>query len=193
MPTQDREPAPQKGDVTRILQNWSNASDAARGEVVSAMYDELRKNAQNHLRNEHRMEELQPTLLVHEAYLRLVKASNVDISGRTHFLGLAGRIMRQILVDEARRFSAGKRDRALQTRLTGEHAGNTPELVDILELSELLDGLEEVDPMYVQIFESRAFAGMTFEECAEALDISVSSVKRKWKIALAWLKEQEQA
>ena len=193
MPTQDEGPAPNEGEVTRILQNWSNASAAARGEVVSAMYDELRNSAQRQLRNEHRMDELQPTLLVHEAYLRLVKASNVDISGRTHFLGLAGRIMRQILVDEARRFSAGKRDRALQTRLTGEHAGNMPEMVDILELSELLDGLEEVDPLYVKIFESRAFAGMTFEECAEALDISVSSVKRKWKIALAWLKEQEQA
>jgi len=62
---------------------------------------------------------------------------------------------------------------------------------DIIELNDLLDGLEEVDPQYVKIFEARAFAGMTFTECADALDISVSSVKRKWKIALAWLKEQE--
>lgn len=177
-------------DVTEILKNWAEASEAARGEVVSAMYEELRNNAQNHLRKEHRMNELQPTLLVHEAYLRLMKASNVDISGRTHFLGLAGRIMRQILVDEARRFNAGKRDRALQTRLTGEHESDAPAVHDIIELSELLDGLEEVDPLYVQIFEARAFAGMTFEECATALDMSVSSVKRKWKIAAAWLEEQ---
>jgi RNA polymerase sigma factor (TIGR02999 family) len=136
------------------------------------------------------MDELQPTLLVHEAYLRLVKASNVDLQGRTHFLGLAGRVMRQILVDEARRFNAGKRDRALQTRLTGDHENGEPAVHDIIELSELLDGLEQVDPLYVQIFEARAFAGMTFEECSETLEISVSSVKRKWKITLAWLKEQ---
>lgn len=183
-------PSKPSTDVTQILQNWSSASDAARGEVVGAMYEELRKNAQNHLRHENRMEELQPTLLVNEAYLRLVKASNVDLAGRTHFLGLAGRIMRQILVDEARRFSAGKRDRALQTRLTGEHENAAPAVHDIIELSDLLDGLEKVDPLYVQIFEARAFAGMTFEECAETLKISVSSVKRKWKIAIAWLEEQ---
>ena len=98
--------------------------------------------------------------------------------------------MRQILVDEARRFSAGKRDRGLQTRFTGDHEGANPATIDILELSELLDGLEELDPLYVKIFEARSFAGMTFEECASALDISVSSVKRKWKVAIAWLTEQ---
>ena len=178
-------------EVTQILQNWANETKDARGRVVEAMYEELRKNAQRHLRREHQMQELQPTLLVNEAYLRLVKASNVDLQGRTHFLGLAGRIMRQILVDEARRFNAGKRDRALQTRLTGEYESDTPAVHDIIELSELLDGLEQVDPVYVQIFEARAFAGMTFDECASALKVSVSSVKRKWKIALAWLKEQE--
>jgi len=182
---------PDTPDVTGILQNWANVSDEARGQVVAAMYDELRNNAQRHLSRENRMQELQPTLLVHEAYLRLVKASNVDLQGRTHFLGLAGRVMRQILVDEARRFSAGKRDRALQTRLTGEHGSDEPAVHDIIELNDLLDGLEEVDPQYVKIFEARAFAGMTFTECADALEISVSSVKRKWKIALAWLKEQE--
>ncbi len=186
----DNSPA-SKPDVTQILKNWANESDDARGQVVGAMYDELRKNAQNHLRHEHRMDDLQPTLLVHEAYIRLIKASNVDLAGRTHFLGLAGRIMRQILVDEARRFNAGKRDRALQTRLTGEHVNGAPAVHDILELSDLLDGLEKIDPLYVQIFEARAFAGMTFEECAETLKISVSSVKRKWRIALAWIEEQE--
>lgn len=180
-------------DVTQILHNWADASDDARGQVVGAMYEVLRNNAKNHLRKENQQNELQPTMLVHEAYLRLVKVSNVDISGRTHFLGLAGRIMRQILVDEARRFNAGKRDRALKTRLTGEHSSQAPAVHDIIELSELLDGLEELDPLYVQIFEARAFAGMTFEECASVLDISVSSVKRKWKVATVWLEEQSQS
>ena len=179
-------------EVTQILQNWGNESDESRGRVVAAMYEELRSNARRHLGRENRMQELQPTLLVHEAYLRIVKASNVDLKGRTHFLGLAGRVMRQILVDEARRFSAGKRDRALQTRLTGDYEHDAPALHDIIELDELLDGLEKVDPLYVKIFEARAFAGMTFDECADALDISVSSVKRKWKIAQAWLNEQQE-
>jgi len=177
-------------EITQILKDWPNASESDRGQVVAAMYKELRRNAQNHLRHEHRMNDLQPTLLVHEAYIRLVKAANVEIASRTHFLGLAGRIMRQILVDEARRFSTGKRDRSLQTRFTGDHEGTHPATIDILELSELLDGLEELDPMYVKIFEARSFAGMTFDECAAALDMSVSSVKRKWKVAIAWLTEQ---
>ena len=177
-------------DVTLVLQDWANVSDEVRGQIVGIMYEELRRNAQNHLRSEHRMHELQPTLLVHEAYLRLVKANSVNISSRAHFLGIAGRIMRQVLVDEARRFSSGKRDRGLQTRFTGDHENGTPDTLDILILSELLDGLEAIDPLYVQIFEARAFGGLTFEECATTLEISVSSVKRKWKIALAWLMEQ---
>lgn len=179
-------------EITKILQNWSSENDDARGLVVGAMYDDLRANAQRHLRNEFRMNEIQPTLLVHEAYLRLVKVESLDLSGRSHFLGLAGKIMRQILVDEARRFSAGKRDRALQTRLTGEFTDSGPASIDILELSKLLDGLEKLDPLYVQIFDSKVFAGMTFDECADTLDISVSSVKRKWKLALAWLKAEMQ-
>jgi len=177
-------------DVTKIVQNWDNESEAARGEVVSAMYAELRENARRHLRKEHRMYELQPTLLVHEAYLRLINASNVRLADRAHFLGLAGRIMRQILVDEARRFSAGKRDRSLQTQFSSEIESDAPQVHDILELSDLLDGLEAIDPVYTQIFEARAFAGMTFEECAQALNTSVSTVKRKWRIASAWLREQ---
>lgn len=178
-------------NVTQILHGWADASNDARGQVVSTMYEELRRSARSHLRGEHRMNELQPTLLVNETYLRLVKADNISINSRSHFLGIAGRIMRQVLVDEARRFSAKKRERGLQTRFTGDHASGNTEIFDILVLSELLTGLADIDPLYVQIFEARAFGGLTFEECASTLDISVSSVKRKWRVAIAWLKEQQ--
>ncbi|MEM1437336.1 MAG: ECF-type sigma factor [Pseudomonadota bacterium] len=175
-------------DITEILQNWSDESSEDRGRVISALYDELRRNAAAHLRRE-RHAELQPTSLVNEAYLRLIQIDRIDLKGRTHFLGLAGRIMREILVDEARRMQAKKRDRGLQTRLTGEHAGADLPITDLLQLDELLNELEAIDPVYVKLFEARAFAGMTIEEAAEVLELSPSTVKRKWKVALAWIQD----
>ena len=175
-------------DITEILQNWSNESSDDRGRVIAAMYDELRRNAAAHLRNE-RHADLQPTSLVNEAYMRLINITRIDLKGRNHFLGLAGRIMREILVDEARRMRAAKRDHGLQTRFTGEHVGSDMPISDILELDEMLTALEEIDPIYVKLFEARAFAGMTIEEAADVLDMSPSTVKRKWKVALAWIRE----
>lgn len=174
-------------DITEILQNWSNHSESERGEVIAALYDELRRNAANHLRRESGVIELEPTSLVNEAYLRLLKVDKMDIAGRSHFFGLAGRIMREILVDEARRLTAKKRDQALNTRFTGDIVGKDMPLIDILAMDEFLNELEAIDPMYVKLFEARAFAGMTIEEAAQALDLSPSTVKRKWKVAMAWL------
>ena len=174
-------------EIGEIIQNWSASTADEKGKVVTALYDELRQNAAAHLRNE-RVLELQPTALVHEAYTRLVNITRLDLANRSHFLGLAGRIMREVLIDEARRKRSMKRNEALQTRFTGEYLGSNIPLPDLLELHELLNELEEVDPVYVRLFESRAFAGMTIAETAESLNISESTVKRKWKLALAWLK-----
>lgn len=176
-------------DVTQILQNWSNESSEERGRVIAALYDELRRNAANHLRGERGVIELQPTSLVNEAYMRLIKIDRIDIQGRSHFMGLAGRIMREVLVDEARHLRAKKRDHGLQTRLTGDFLGNETPLSDILHVDELLTELESIDPVFVQLFEARAFAGMTIEETAVALGMSSSTVKRKWKVVVAWLVE----
>lgn len=177
-------------DVTNILQNWSNESSEERGRVVAALYDELRRNAANHLRGERGVVELQPTSLVNEAYMRLIKIDRIDLQGRSHSMGLAGRIMREVLVDEARHLRAKKRDHALQTRFTGEILGDNTPLNDILYVNELLTDLEEIDPQFVRLFEARAFAGMTIEETAIELGMSSSTVKRKWKVVLAWLKEK---
>ena len=174
-------------DITESLQNWSRQSESERGRVIAALYDELRRNAANHLRRESGVIELQPTSLVNEAYLRLLKVDKMDLTGRSHFFGLAGRIMREILVDEARRLTAKKRDHGLKTRFTDEIVGENLPLIDILAVNDLLNELETIDPLYVQLFEARAFAGMTIEEAAAALDMSPSTVKRKWKVAMAWL------
>lgn len=178
-------------DVTRILANWSSVNVAERGEVIAVLYDELHRQAAQQLRRENSPVDLQPTSLVNEAYMRLVKINRIDVQGRAHFFGLAGRIMREVLVDESRRMRAGKRDVGLQTRLTGEFLGEGTPLQDVLELDEMLRELEAIDPEYVVLFEARAFAGMTIEETALAMNMSTSTVKRKWKIVLAWLKTHE--
>ena len=182
-------PMNQRIDVTRILQNWSNEDADERGQVVAVLYDQLRQNAANQLRNESNAE-LQPTSLVNEAYIKLVNISRIDLKGRAHFLGLAGRIMREILVDDARRRRAQKRDQALHTRFTGDYIDSQLPVSDLLELDRLLHSLEELDPVYVKLFEARAFAGMTIQETAEAYEMSPSSVKRKWKVTLAWMRVQ---
>ncbi len=176
-------------DVTQILLNWSNESHDDRGQVVAALYDDLRRNAAQHINKDGNRPDLQPTLLVNEAYMRLVNINRIDLAGRTHFFGLAGKIMREILVDEARKLRAKKRDIALQTQFEDDVVNDDLPVSDILELDEILNGLEEVDPTYVQLFEARAFAGMTIEEAAEALGMSTATVKRKWKVTVAWIKE----
>ncbi|MGI9327724.1 MAG: ECF-type sigma factor [Pseudomonadales bacterium] len=177
-------------DVTQILRNWSKESEHGRGQVVAALYDELRRNAARHLNGESASADLQPTVLVNEAYMRLVNINRIDLSGRTHFFGLAGKIMREILVDQARRMRAKKRDVALQTQFADDIVSDDLPVSDILELDEVLKGLEAIDPVYVQLFEARAFAGLTIEETAETLGMSTATVKRKWKVAVAWIKEQ---
>ena len=176
-------------EVTQVLLNWSNESHDDRGKVIAALYDELRRHAARHIGKDGNAIGLQPTVLVNEAYMRLVNIDRINLNGRSHFFGLAGRIMREILVDEARRLRAKKRDLALQTQLTGEYANDDIPIPDILELDETLNGLEAIDPIYVKLFEARVFAGMTIEETAQVLELSASSVKRKWKVAVAWIKE----
>ena len=179
-------------DVTKILLNWSNESSDDRGQVIAALYDDLRRNAAAYLRKERNQPDMQPTLLVNEAYLRLVNINRIDLHGRTHFFGLAGKIMREVLVDEARRVRAKKRDFALQTQFDDDIVNLDVPVLDILALDDMLIELAEIDPVYVELFEARAFAGLTIEESAAQLGISASSVKRKWKVTLAWIKSRSE-
>lgn len=188
-PLQQEEPLFDMTDVTEILVNWSQASERDRGEVIQALYADLRGQARRHLVGESKVD-LHPTSLVNEAYIRLVKVQRMDLSGRTHFFGLAGKLMREVLVDEARKASAQKRDRGLETHLTSEPGGPELPVSSVLELEQLLERLGEIDPLYVRLVEARVFAGLTMEEAAEVLELPLGTAKRKWKLAIAWLREE---
>jgi RNA polymerase sigma factor (TIGR02999 family) len=139
------------------------------------------------MRRERSDHTLQPTALVHEAYLRLIDQRGVDWHNRAHFFGIAARMMRRILVDRARRRQAAKRDGAAY-RISGSgdlvEAERDP---DLLALNRALDGLEALDPRQARIIELRFFGGLTVEETAEVVGISTATVKREWQTARAWL------
>jgi len=152
------------------------------------VYDELRRVAQNYLSHERPDHTLQATALVHEAYLKLVNQTSVDWRDRAHFFGLASQMMRHILVDHARRHQAAKRG-GLAQRLTLVEAVSFPEKkeFDLVALDEALTRLAQLDPLQSRIVEMRFFGGLTIEETATALGVSVATVNREWRLAKAWL------
>jgi RNA polymerase sigma factor (TIGR02999 family) len=155
--------------------------------LVPLVYDELRALARRHLRGEHHRLTLQPTALVHEAYMRLVGGGGAPWEGRAHFFGVASRIMRQVLVDHARARQAKKRGgEPMLVDLTGADPLSPPE-VDMLTLHEALDRLAALDTTSERIVEMRYFGGLTVEETAEVLEISPATVKRDWHASRAWL------
>jgi RNA polymerase sigma factor (TIGR02999 family) len=179
------------GDATGLLLRSRGGNRAALDELVPLVYRELRRLAGGYLRGERPDHTLQPTALANEVYLRLVDQSRVELTDRAHFFAIAGRMMRRVLVDHARRHRAQKRGGA-GTRLVFDEEVNTPEspAVDPLELSDALARLEEMDERQARIVELRFFGGLTVEEIAEALDVSTATVKREWRTARAWLYQQ---
>ena len=178
-------------DVTALLKDWSGGDCQALERLMPLVYDELRKLAASYLRVERPDHTLQPTALVHEAFLRLVDQRSVDWANRAHFFGIAAQMMRRILVDHARKRHAAKRD-ATRYRVdtaVPEEAGSDqgPEL---LALDRALSGLEQLDPRQARIVELRFFAGLTVEETAEVVAVSTATVKREWRTARAWLKRE---
>ena len=174
----DRDPTRNVG----VLRDDKSALDAA----MPALYHELRRIAKDYLSHERPGHTLQPTALVHEAYLRLVQQHKIDWSSRAQVLGVAARMMRRILVNYAVARSAQKRDAAL--RVTAGEA----DLADLrsLELEDLdsaLNRLEEIDPRQASIVELRFFSGLTIEETASVVNVSPETVKREWKTARLWL------
>ena len=156
--------------------------------LLPIVYQELRRLAASYLRRERPGQTLQPTALVHEAYLRLLKDRPERWQNRAHFCAIAAHSMRQILIERARARGARKRGGA-QPRVTldeGLVAGEAPS-VDLVALNEALDRLEAMDPEQARLVELRYFGGLTIEETAEAMNISPASVKRHWTVARAWL------
>ena len=175
-------------DVTALLQAWSAGDLAAREPLIAAVFRELRQRAAVHLRRERRGETLDPTELVHETYLRLVDQRRVVWRNRSHFFAIASQLMRRILVDRARAHRMPKRS-GRWTRVTlHEHANiSTPVAVEVLDLDKALTRLAGFDPRKSQLAEMRFFAGLTLEEAAAALDISMATAERDWQATRAWL------
>jgi RNA polymerase sigma factor (TIGR02999 family) len=175
-------------DVTRMLLDWSQGNQEALDRLMPLVYDELRRLARRCLRREPSGHTLQATALVNEAYLKLIQQSDVQWQNRAHFFAIAARLMRRILVDHARRHQASKRG-GMVHRLPLDEALDVPEAqeVDLIALEEALIELARLDPEQCRIVELRFFGGLTVEEIAEVLGVSISTVKREWIMAKAWL------
>jgi RNA polymerase sigma factor (TIGR02999 family) len=173
--------------VTALLQAWSGGDQEARDQLLPLIYAELRRRAASQLRRERHGHTLQPTALVHEAYLRLV-GQKVAWKSRAHFFALASEMMRRILVDHARGRKREKRDGAW-TRVELDEAVAISERrdVDLILLDQALAELTALDPQHGRVIELRFFGGMTLEETAEVLGVSPATVKRDWSLARTWL------
>jgi RNA polymerase sigma factor (TIGR02999 family) len=175
-------------DVTELLHAWSQGDPAALDRLIPLVYGELRKLAHHYLRAERSGATLQSTALVHEAYLRLVKQSPVDWQSRSHFFGVAARLIRQILVDQARKRDVAQRGAGELRLVYGEASDGSPAgEVDLLLLDDALTVLARLDERQSRIVELRFFGGLSVEETAVALDVSERTVKREWASAKAWL------
>jgi RNA polymerase sigma factor (TIGR02999 family) len=177
--------------ITQLLIKWRNGDQTALDELTPLVYSELRRLARYYLRAERSGHTLQPSDLVHEAYLRLVDEKEIDWQNRAHFFGIAAVRMRHILVEHARRRQAAKRG-GDEFRLSLSKADLMAEKrdVNLLALDEALRRLEALDPQKSRIVEMRYFGGLTIEETAEALRISPATVKRDWSMARAWLRSE---
>lgn len=178
-------------DITNLLRRWNEGDRAAFEELVRALYQDLKRNAHRELAQE-RYADIQTTALVHEAYLRLVGASQPQWNGRKHFLSAAACAMRRILVEKARQRLAEKRGSGMVPQQLSEvehelaRVSAEPDL-DVIELNDALAELGEEDVMAAQVVELRYFGGLSVEETAEVLDTSASSITRTWTFARAWL------
>lgn len=175
-------------DVTQLLQEWKNGDELAIGRLTPIVYNELRRLAAYYLRDEHAADTLQPTALVHEAYIRLVAQSPPDWEGRAHFFGVAAHLMRQILVDHARRHHSAKRGGGARVTALDEALSFAPaKNKDLVALDDALGGLAKIDPRKAKIIELRYFGGFSVEETGQALSVSVATVGREQRLAEAWL------
>ena len=181
---------PVNGEFTAWLSAWRQGDLSARDRLVDAVYPELRAIAQRQLGGERAGHTLQATALVNEAYLRLSGMDRIEWRDRVHFVHMAARVMREVLVDHARRRSANKRDGGERVSLTGlDLATGDDGGVDVAALDDALGALERIDPDKARIVELRFFGGLTIEETAEALQSSPATVKRHWQVARTWLFE----
>jgi RNA polymerase sigma-70 factor (ECF subfamily) len=178
-------------NITQMLIRWSVGERAALDELTPLVYKELRQLAASYLRRRQANDSLQPTLLVHEAWLRLVDHQTADWQNRAQFFGLAATIMRNLLVDHARRAQAARHGgNAFSISLSqADRIGQAAEL-DLLALDEALQRLAVLKPQHSRVIELRFFGGLTIEETASVMAVSHATVERDWRFARAWLRHE---
>lgn len=172
--------------VTHLLAAWRDGDAGARDRLVSALYPELRQLAEHLFRRERSDHTLQPTALVNEAWLRLSGVAAIAGDDRSHLFAIAARLMREILIDHARRRAAAKRDGGERVTLSrvelGENGG-----IDLIGLDAALQQLDAIDPVKGRVVELRYFGGLSIEDTAQAMALSPATVKRHWQAARVWL------
>ena len=176
------------GEVSKLLQVWRGGDRDALDSLLPLVYKELRRAAHFQLRNERPNHTLQSAALVNEAYLRLVGLSSPGWESRTHFFAIAAQLMRQILVDYARRRRAAKRGASV-AKVSLEDAAIAPKKrgLDVVALDDALKSLAKIDPRQSRVVELRFFAGLSLEEISAAMEIAPATVQRDWTAARAWL------
>jgi RNA polymerase sigma factor (TIGR02999 family) len=175
-------------DITQLLLRWGAGDRSAFDQLLPLVYDELRRLARSYLRRHPQQSVLQPTILVHEAYLKLINQRQANWQNRAQFFGLAAKVMRDLLVDYARRAQTAKRGGGnYSVSLTEADRQGQQKEFDLIALDEALDRLTVLDARHSRVVEMKFFAGLTIEEIAEAIGTSHATVERDWNLARAWL------
>jgi RNA polymerase sigma factor (TIGR02999 family) len=176
--------------VSELLAQWRSGDEESLRRLVPLVYNELRRLAHFHLRKERPHHTLQTTALVHEAYLCLMKQWPMDFENRAHFFAICAQLMRQILIQYARRRRAAKRDGGYKLTLDGLAILPHSRSVDLVALDDALNELTKLDAQQSRIVELRFFAGLSIEETSDVLGISPATVKRYWATARIWLHDE---
>lgn len=176
-------------EITQLLNNMNSGDESSPERLLELVYDDLRRLAGAYMQNERADHTLQSTALVHEAYIRLVDWKNVSWQSRAQFFAVAAGVMRNVLIDHARKRQTGKR---AVHKLIIDDAVSLPDdrLIDLLALDEVMQSLEKVDPRQAKIVELRFFGGLSIEETAYVLSVSETTVRREWTFAKAWFQRE---
>jgi RNA polymerase sigma factor (TIGR02999 family) len=183
--------APAPHEITKLLKDWSGGDRTAFERLIPLVYAELHRLAHQHMRRERAGHLLQTSALINEAYLRLVDGPDLTIENRAHFFGIAARLMRQILVDEARKRNSAKRGGdAIKVSLTEATNMAQEQAANVVALDDALKTLARIDGRQSEIVELRFFGGLSIEEAAEVLKVSPGTIMRDWTFARAWLRNE---
>lgn len=175
-------------EITEILKDWNNGSEDARDRLLPFVYAEMKRQARMIMSRERSDHTLQPTALVHEAFIRIAEQAGIDWQDRRHFFGISSRVMRQILIDHARRHLSRKRGgNLIKFSLDDIQMPAEERAAAIIAVDEALERLANIDPQQAQIVEMRFFGGLTLDEIAKSFGVSQRTVSREWEIARLWL------